>query len=54
MGIKETSRIRLEVDGTTIDTTFHDKNDAWEKAMNRLMDGARRAVITETVEIVKQ
>jgi|GEM_PF-3327123 len=53
MGIKETSRIRLEVDGEAIDVTFHDKNDAWEKAINQIMNGARRAVIIETVEIVK-
>jgi hypothetical protein len=53
MGIKETSGIKLVVDDKTIDTTFHDKNDAWEKAVNHIMQGARKAVITETVIIEK-
>ena len=53
MPIKETSRIKLEVDGVTVDTTFHDANDAWEKAINRIMQGAKRAIITETVTIEK-
>jgi len=51
--IKETSRVKLEVDGVTVDTTFHDANDAWEKAVNRIMQNARRAVITEVVTIEK-
>ena len=51
--ISETSKVKLEVDGRVIDRTFHDANDAWEKAVNRLMQGARRAVITEVVTIEK-
>ncbi len=54
MPIKEVSRFKLEVDGTVIDTTFHDVNDAWEKAINRIMQGARRAVITVVITIEKQ
>ena len=50
MAIKETSKITLEVDGRVIDETFHDSNDAWEKAINRM---ARKAVIRETVTIEK-
>ena len=53
MAIKETSKVKLEVDGRIIDQTFHDSNDAWEKAINRIMAGARRAVITEVVTIEK-
>ena len=51
--IKETSKIKLEVDGRIVDITFHDTNDAWEKAVNYIMQGARRAIITETVTIEK-
>jgi len=51
--ISETSKVKLEVDGRVIDRTFHDANDAWEKAINRIMQGARRAVITEVVTIEK-
>lgn len=53
MAIKETSRITLEVDGKIVDQTFHDSNDAWEKAVNHIMRGARRAVVKETVTIEK-
>jgi len=53
MPIRETSKVKLEVDGSVIDRTFHDANDAWEKAINRIMQGARRAVITEVVTIEK-
>lgn len=51
MEIKETSRITLEVDGRIVDRTFHDSNDAWEKAVNHIIRGARRAVIKETVTV---
>ena len=51
MQIKETSKITLEVDGRIVDRTFHDANDAWEKAVNNIMQGKRRAVIKETVTI---
>lgn len=54
MAIKEKSSITLEVDGRIIDRTFHDANDAWEKAVNHLMRGTRRAVIKETVTIEKE
>ena len=53
MRIKEKSQITLEVDGTIVDETFHDSNDAWEKAANHMMGGATKAVITETVTIEK-
>ena len=53
MGIKEKSKVKLEVDGRIVDMTFHDANDAWEKAVNRIMQGAKKAVITETVTIEK-
>jgi hypothetical protein len=53
MEIKETSSIKLEVDGRIIDETFHDSNDAWEKAMNQIMRGKTRATITEIVTIKK-
>ena len=53
MAVKETSRIRLEVDGTVVDETFHDSNDAWEKGINRIMGGASKATITETVTITR-
>lgn len=52
--IKETSRITLEVDGRIVDQTFHDANDAWEKAVNHIMRGATRAIIRETVTIVRE
>jgi len=51
LAINETSKITLEVNGTIIDETFHDSNDAWEKAMNKIMAGATTAVIKETVTI---
>jgi hypothetical protein len=51
MAIKETSQITLEVDGPAVDRTFHDSNDAWEKAVNHLMQGAKRAVVKEKVTI---
>ncbi len=51
MRIKEKSKITLEVDGTIVDRTFHDSNDAWEKAVNRIMQGAARAIVTEAVTI---
>ena len=51
--IKEKSQIALEVDGTIVDETFHDSNDAWEKAANHIMQGATKAVIMETVTIEK-
>ena len=51
VAIKETSRITLEVDGRIVDQTFHDSNDAWEKAVNYIMRGARKAVVKETVTI---
>jgi len=51
---KETSRITLEVDGRIVDRTFHDANDAWEKAVNHIVQGARKAVIKETVTIEKE
>lgn len=54
MAIKEKSSITLEVDGRIVDRTFHDANDAWEKAVNRIMQGARRAVIKETVTIERE
>lgn len=53
MQVNEKSKIKLEVDGTTVDTMFHDANDAWEKAVNRIMQGAKKAVITEVVTIEK-
>lgn len=53
MEIKETSSIKLEVDGRIIDETFHDNNDAWEKAINQIMRGKTSATITETVTIKK-
>jgi hypothetical protein len=54
LGIKEKSSIILEVDGRVVDRTFHDSNDAWEKAVNNIMQGARRAVIKETTTIEKE
>ena len=51
MAIRETSKITLEVDGRIVDRTFHDSNDAWEKGVNRIMQGASKAVIRETVTI---
>lgn len=51
MAIDETSKITLEVNGTVIDETFHDSNDAWQKAINKIMAGASTAVIKETVTI---
>ena len=53
MPIKETSSVKLTVDGLTVDTTFHDANDAWEKAVNYIMQGKTRAVITEVVTLEK-
>jgi hypothetical protein len=51
--IKETSSIELKVDGVTVDSTFHDKNDAWEKGINQIMQGKRKAEINERVVIEK-
>jgi hypothetical protein len=51
--IGERSRVELRVDGLLVDETFHDANDAWQKAVNRLLKGAVKAVITETVTIEK-
>ncbi len=34
--------------------TFHDANDAWEKALNYIMSGPRKAVKKETVTIKKR
>jgi len=53
MAIEETSGIVLRVDGIVVDSTFHDSNDAWQKAMNKLMAGARKAEIVETVNITR-
>jgi len=53
MPIKEKSQVKLEVDGRIVDQTFHDANDAWEKAVNQIMQGKTKAVITETVTIEK-
>jgi len=53
MAIEETSGIVLRVDGIVVDRTFHDSNDAWQKAMNKLMAGARKAEIVETVTITR-
>jgi len=53
MEIKEASKVTLEVDGRIIDAHFHDANDAWEKAVNHIMQGKTKAVITETVTIQK-
>jgi len=53
MQINEKSRIKLEVDGTTVDTMFHDTNDPWKKAVNRIMQGANKAVIRGVVTIEK-
>ncbi len=41
----------MEVNGTIVDETFHDSNDAWEKAANHIMGRATKAVIRETVTI---
>jgi hypothetical protein len=49
--IEEKSSVKLVVDGVTVDTRFHDANDAWEKAVNHLNQGAKKAIITETVTI---
>jgi len=54
VAIKEKSSITLEVDGRIVDRTFHDANDAWEKAANHIMRGARKAIIKETVTIEKE
>jgi len=51
--IKEKSKITLEVDGRVVDETFHDINDAWQKAVNHLIQGKTKAIITETVTIEK-
>jgi len=51
VSIKEKSKITLEVDGTVVDRTFHDANDAWEKAVNQIMQGATKAIIRKTVTI---
>jgi hypothetical protein len=51
VAITEKSKITLKVDGKIVDRSFHDSNDAWEKAMNQIMQGAKKAVITETVTI---
>lgn len=53
MPIKETSRVKLEVDGRLIDQTFHDVNDAWEKAVNHIEQHATKAVVTEVITIEK-
>ena len=53
MQIKETSSVKLVVDGVVVDMTFHDINDAWEKAVNHIMQGKQKAVITEIVTIEK-
>jgi len=53
--IKEVSRVVLEVDERVVDETFHDVNDAWEKAVNHILNkGARKAVIKETITIEKK
>jgi len=54
VAIKEKSSITLEVDGRVVDRTFHDSNDAWEKAINHITEGARKAVIRETVTIERE
>jgi hypothetical protein len=51
--IKETSSVKLVVDGVVVDKTFHDANDAWEKAVNHIMQGKQKAVITEVITIEK-
>jgi len=51
--IIETSSVKLTVDGVVVDRTFHDANDAWEKAINHILQGKTKAVITEVVTIKK-
>lgn len=53
MGFNETSHIKIEIDGTLVNTTHKDLNDAWADAINRLMQTGRKAVITQTVTIEK-
>ena len=53
--IKERSGVVLEVDGRVVDATFHDVSDAWEKAVNHILNKcARKAVIKETITIEKK
>lgn len=53
MPTKETSKIKLEVDGKPVGGNYHDVKDAMEKAENKLDEGAKKAVITEITTIEK-
>jgi len=53
MKFNEVSHIKVEIDGTVVSTTHKDLNDAWADAINRLEQGKRKAVITQTVTIEK-
>jgi hypothetical protein len=52
--IDETSHVTLKVDGRTAGTNYKDANDAKEDAVNRLNEGAKKATITEVVELEKK
>lgn len=53
MEINEKSKVSLEVDGVIVDRTFHDANDAWQKGINKILQGSRKAVVKEVVTIEK-
>lgn len=53
MQIDEKSSVKLVVDGVVVDEDFHDANDAWQKAINKILEGKQQAVITEVVTIKK-
>jgi hypothetical protein len=52
--IDEKSHVTLKVDGRTIGTGYKDANDAKAEAINKLNEGAKKATVTEVVELEKK
>jgi hypothetical protein len=54
MEIKQTSKVILKVDTRIVDQTFSNTNEAWEKAVNLLMQGKHVAIIRQDITLERK
>ena len=54
MKIKETSKIEVYIDGGKIDYSPQSVTDASERAVNKILEGAKKAEIVERIVIEPQ
>ena len=52
--IKETSKIEVRIDGTKLDYSPQSSVDAVEKAVNKILEGAKKAEVVERITIERR